>query len=331
MNNIGILAYGSLIDCPGQEIQAITANRVEGVKTPFKVEFARSSLKRDGAPTLVPVEEGGACVEAVILVLEEHISEQEAKDMLWRRETCRVGSKQTYDSSAVPGPNTVCIERLENFRGIRVVLYTSIAATIPIPNRTPQMLAELAIKSARAKAGAEGRDGISYLIAAKRNEIVTPLMPGYEKEILRQTGPQGLEEALCWERLRACLGSAPVIHRRPSEGEQEPDMIVTAWNNGAHHESGAGYGLKISAGDRDRYFRREWGSVILELEGVLDPISVNIDKPSFWDPACGELISKEIGQWLRSNAKAPWPKWRPPKFSMEPISDNRFFVHLSNS
>lgn len=108
-------------------------------------------------------------------------------------------------------------------------------------------------------------------------------------------------------------------------------MIVTAWNNGAHHESGAGYGLKISAGDRDRYFRREWGSIILELQGVPEPITVNTDKPSFWDPVCGELISKDIGQWLRSNGKAPWPKRNPPKFSMEPISGNRFFVHLSKS
>jgi len=89
MNNIGILAYGSLIDCPGQEIQAVIANRVEGVKTPFKVEFARRSLRRDGAPTLVPVEEGGVCVKAVILVLEEHISEKEAKNMLYRRKLTR--------------------------------------------------------------------------------------------------------------------------------------------------------------------------------------------------------------------------------------------------
>lgn len=199
MNNIGILAYGSLIDCPGQEIQAVTTNRVEGVKTPFKVEFARSSLRRDGAPTLVAVEEGGARVKAVILVLEEHIFEKEAKDMLWRRETCGVGSQQTYNPPAKPGPNNVYIERLENFQGVDVVFHTSIAANIPNP--TPQRLARLAVESARAKAGAEGRDGISYLIDAKCNGIMTPLMPEYEKEILRQTETKSLEEA--WEVLRA--------------------------------------------------------------------------------------------------------------------------------
>jgi len=55
------LAYGSLIDDPGSEIQPVIARLIEGVETPFKVEFARSSEKRDGAPTLVPVKEGGAC------------------------------------------------------------------------------------------------------------------------------------------------------------------------------------------------------------------------------------------------------------------------------
>jgi len=108
-------------------------------------------------------------------------------------------------------------------------------------------------------------------------------------------------------------------------------MIMTAWNNGARHESGAGYGVKMSPGDRDLYLSRDWNSVILELEGVPDPITVNIGKRSFWEGDCPELIKKEIGLWLRSNGKAPWPKRHPPKFSMEPISGNQFFIHLSHS
>jgi len=197
MNNIGILAYGSLICDPGQEIQAALAKRVKDVKTPFKVEFAHSSKGLDGAPTLVPVEEDGACVKAVILVLEEHISEKEAKNMLYRRETCKVGSQETYKQPDKPNlKNTIYVEPLEHFRsiGIGVVLYTKIAPDID--NLTPQRLAELAIESARAKAGAQGRDGISYLRDAKCNGIMTPLMPDYEKEILLRTGTRCLEEAL---------------------------------------------------------------------------------------------------------------------------------------
>ena len=60
-------------------------------------------------------------------------------------------------------------------------------------------------------------------------------------------------------------------------------LIATAWNNGKHHPSGAGYGLKISAADRDSYLRRAWGTVDLYLAGNLAAVTVNLDKNSFWN------------------------------------------------
>lgn len=75
-------------------------------------------------------------------------------------------------------------------------------------------------------------------------------------------------------------------------------MHVIAWNNGKHHTTGAGYGLKISIRDRDRYFRREWQSVFVMLEGQAEPIEVNVAKSSFWSPVCRELIHAEIGGWM---------------------------------
>ncbi|KAA0002692.1 MAG: hypothetical protein FE043_03755 [Thermoplasmata archaeon] len=192
---IGILAYGSLIGNPGNEIKNATENRIRNVKTPFKVEFARSSTGRDGAPTLIPVEDGGAYVNAVIFVLKEHVTEKEAKDMLYRREMNKVGSQSEYSPPENPGPNNVLVEEVDDFYGVDKVFYTKIGANID--DLTPQDLAKLAIES--AKEGAEKRDGISYLINAKKNGVRTPLMPEYEKEILRQTGTQSLEEA--WETL----------------------------------------------------------------------------------------------------------------------------------
>jgi len=56
---LGILAFGSLIDRPGWEIEQAIVTRKSGIRTPFSVEFARSSRTRAGAPTLVPVEAGG--------------------------------------------------------------------------------------------------------------------------------------------------------------------------------------------------------------------------------------------------------------------------------
>ena len=101
-------------------------------------------------------------------------------------------------------------------------------------------------------------------------------------------------------------------------------MIVTAWNNGQHHASGAGYGLKVRTVDRDRYFLPRWHTVLLELAGKDTPVEVNIRKRSFWGPNCRELISAQIGRWLQENGYVPWPKGRPPKFSLEPVADNRF-------
>jgi RNA 3'-terminal phosphate cyclase len=43
-----------------------------------------------------------------------------------------------------------------------------------------------------------------------------------------------------------------------AERMTQSETIVTAWNNGAHHSSGAGYGVKLTTKDRDVYLRREW-------------------------------------------------------------------------
>jgi hypothetical protein len=103
-------------------------------------------------------------------------------------------------------------------------------------------------------------------------------------------------------------------------------MIVTAWNNGAHSKSGAGYGVKIEASDRDRFFQRNWKSIRLSLEGTSGVIEVNIAKPSFWGATCRELISTDIGQWLILNGLAPWLKGNPPKLSLEHIDGNQFLL-----
>ncbi len=101
-------------------------------------------------------------------------------------------------------------------------------------------------------------------------------------------------------------------------------MIVTAWNNGGHRSTGAGYGLKISSEDRERFFRRDWKHVFLTLEGENNEVTINVSKKSFWTPECRELINKQVGLWLIKNEKAPWPKGRPPKIKLEPASGNRF-------
>jgi hypothetical protein len=88
--------------------------------------------------------------------------------------------------------NVVRVERYPNFAGYDLVLSTRIDGNIdPL---TPVHLAELAIASARSRF--DGKDGISYLMAAKKNGIVTALSTFYEDEILAQLGAHDLTEAL---------------------------------------------------------------------------------------------------------------------------------------
>lgn len=194
MTTIGILAYGSLIDDPGTEISPLIGERQAGVETPFKIEFARKSSSRCNAPTVIPVENGGSHVKATILVLKAGVTPQQAEDLLWRRETRNEHSDKHYTRPSQPNPNRVIVESLKTFKGIDVVLYTSIGSNIE--NLSPTRLAELAIESAKAKAGKDGKDGISYLISLKRHGITTPLMPTYESEILRLMNAVSLETAL---------------------------------------------------------------------------------------------------------------------------------------
>jgi hypothetical protein len=103
-------------------------------------------------------------------------------------------------------------------------------------------------------------------------------------------------------------------------------MIVPAWNNGAWHESGAGYGIRVSAIDRDAYFDKKAAAILLELQGWSRPVRVNTNKASFWGRACRELIKQEIGQLLQQNGLARWPKHDPPKLILQPLGGNRFLL-----
>lgn len=192
MGKIGILAYGSLINDPSSEIEMATVTRIENVFTPFNVEFARRSKSRNNAPTLVPVDSGGNRVSAVVFVLGENISINEASDILQRRETHERDKTKCYFPDKTK-KNQVWIKHLDRYFNLDIVLYTWIDTNInPL---TPKKLAELAIKSAKADAGLRHEDGISYLIAAKKAGIVTPLMPDYEREILTELKACDLNEA----------------------------------------------------------------------------------------------------------------------------------------
>ncbi len=190
---IGILAFGSLRHDPGSELEAVTVERQE-VITPFCVEFARYSEKRSGAPTLVPVERGGTHVRATLLVLAGNVLLEDARNILWRRETHQIGTGREYRPMANPGPNHLVIQEIPRFEGLDTVLYVDFPEVGKIRDPSADDLADKAIASARARN--DHKDGISYLLRAKASGIETPLMPQYEAKILEKTRASTLEEAL---------------------------------------------------------------------------------------------------------------------------------------
>jgi hypothetical protein len=105
-------------------------------------------------------------------------------------------------------------------------------------------------------------------------------------------------------------------------------FIAKTWNNGHRHTSGAGYGIKITMQDREQFFNRSWSTVILHLNGCSRPIQANVDKLSFWNRNCGELISIEIGLWLQRNNASTWPPRLPHHVRMTVLGEREFKVEL---
>ena len=194
---IGILAFGSLIDNSGREIQELEIDRVKS-DTPFKVEYARISSSRDNAPTLIPVsdESKGKKVNAVIIILKDNTTIEDAKSILWRRECHYKDRTKTYTRPKNPTPRQVLIEHKDNFMGVEKVLYTSFIQQPEYKNLIPDILADFAISSILSEAGITEKDGIRYLLSANKNGITTELSNDYEKAIQNKTNTNSLDEAI---------------------------------------------------------------------------------------------------------------------------------------
>ena len=97
-------------------------------------------------------------------------------------------------------------------------------------------------------------------------------------------------------------------------------MIVSAWNDNNHFETGEGYGIRIRIEDK-HYFNRNWTSVRIRIYGRPDftaPIT-----ESFWRN-CHEIRDKNIGQWFIYLKHRYWRKGHTPKFELIHLDDNLF-------
>lgn len=189
---VGILAFGSLRIDAGAELQPLIVDRVR-TATPFGVEFARLSRTRGNAPTLQPSDDGDP-VDAEVLVLSDAVLADDARQMLWRRETNHVGTARRRPANSV-----VTFLEIHNCAGCALVLATDFKDP-PLVAPDPSFLARCAIDSvARAETG---RDGITYPRDVMAQGLVTRRTGAYRQAILAQTNTTSLDDALAVVRAR---------------------------------------------------------------------------------------------------------------------------------
>jgi cation transport regulator ChaC len=194
MRRIGILAFGSIITNPDTEIEDATEVKVSGITTDFEIEFARKSMSRNDAPTLAVVKHGGASVQGTLFILKENITMMDAKNILFRRETNKVGD--TSVNYSTPREWMEIKQSQVKHPLCEIIIYASM--TPNLPNPSSRELAVLAIRSAEKYPMKNNvrADGIQYLYEAKTMGIKTPLMDQYEAEILHLLNVKSLEAAL---------------------------------------------------------------------------------------------------------------------------------------
>jgi|SRR5580700_3494875 hypothetical protein len=75
-------------------------------------------------------------------------------------------------------------------------------------------------------------------------------------------------------------------------------MRATRIEGSIWHNGQAGWGIKVLGGPSVRltHFERKASPVIVEVDGV--DVSVNVDKDSFWNRTCGELINKSFKDFI---------------------------------
>lgn len=174
--NIGILAYGSLLADPGPDIGPRIIERIQQ-QTPWPVEYARRSESRGGAPTLV-IHPKGSRVQGAVLVLDLKRNEEALA-----REWLRIREGRTSQEN---------IKSME-LSGLKVVLYADLPGTIPDEELSPECLADYALASVSSLLE---RNGIAYLADNIQNGVKTPLTDAYSSAILRKTGAPDLQAAI---------------------------------------------------------------------------------------------------------------------------------------
>lgn len=98
-------------------------------------------------------------------------------------------------------------------------------------------------------------------------------------------------------------------------------MIVSGWKNGNFLlQRPVALGLRVGRKNAAHLFEKEWGGVLIEMDGMTVPVRIT---KAFWS-SCPELRSSAIGAWMKKRGLVPWIKGKPPQMRLTPLRGNRF-------
>jgi hypothetical protein len=112
--------------------------------------------------------------------------------MLWRRETRKIGSNESYVEGTAA--NSVLVREFHDDPCVSTVLYTDFTSAGKLEHPEAEDLARRAIQSVGD--AEDGKDGITYLMGALAAGVETPLTQGYRDQVLEQTDTMSLQDAL---------------------------------------------------------------------------------------------------------------------------------------
>ncbi|RYZ91415.1 MAG: hypothetical protein EOP04_00570 [Proteobacteria bacterium] len=193
-NRLGILSFESLIAGLWDELGPYIVDEIP-CETPFNVEYKRLSEFRSNAPILVPSGEYGRPVKAVLFVLSDHIDQQQAESILYRRALHTSDSSTVYKKADETDKKSILIEKLVGFHDVSVVLYTSMPANMGALDG-PNYLSYFAINSIIDVAGESKMDGLRYLENNINSGVITVNTPQYVDAVLKETDTKTLSEAI---------------------------------------------------------------------------------------------------------------------------------------
>jgi len=90
-------------------------------------------------------------------------------------------------------------------------------------------------------------------------------------------------------------------------------MTATAWKS-------ATYGVRVGASNAAKFFKREWKSIQVEIDGEFHEFRL---PDTFWT-TCPEFRGNVVKKWLLRHGLAPWPYKKPPRLEVVPLGGNRF-------